>query len=56
MEMTRFMLNEKEVPKKPCAEAANTLVYLLNRMPTSALQKKTSFEAWVWIQTRLLTF
>jgi hypothetical protein len=40
------MLHEKELPKKLWAEAANTSVYLLNRMPTRALQKKTPFEAW----------
>jgi hypothetical protein len=34
------MLHEKELPKKLWAEAANTSVYLLNRMPTRALQKK----------------
>jgi len=46
MEMTRCMLHEKELPKKLWAEAANTSVYLLNKMPTRALQKKTLFEAW----------
>jgi len=40
MEMTRCMLHEKELPKKLWAEAANTSMYLLNRMPTRALQKK----------------
>jgi len=40
MEMTRCMLHEKELPKKLWAEAANTSVYLLNKMPTRALQKK----------------
>jgi len=44
--MTRCMLHEKELLKKLWAEVANTLVYLLNRMLTKALQKKTSFEAW----------
>jgi hypothetical protein len=46
MKMTRCILHEKELPKKLWAEAANTSVYLLNRMPTSALQKRTLFEAW----------
>ena len=44
--MTRCMLHEKELPKKLWAEAANTSVYLLNRMSTRALHKKTPFEAW----------
>jgi len=44
--MTRCMLNEKELPKKLWAEATNTSIYLLNIMPTSALQKRTSFEFW----------
>ncbi|RVX02815.1 Retrovirus-related Pol polyprotein from transposon TNT 1-94 [Vitis vinifera] len=46
MEMTRCMLHEKELPKKLWAEAANTAVFLLNRLPTRVLQKKTPFEAW----------
>ena len=45
MEMTRCMLHEKELPKKLWAEAANTAVFLLNRLPTRVLQKKTPFEA-----------
>ncbi|XP_074356351.1 putative mitochondrial protein AtMg00710 [Apium graveolens] len=44
--MTRCMLHEKNLPKKLWAEAANTSVYLLNRLPTSVLQKKTPYEAW----------
>ena len=46
MEMTRCILHEKELPKKLWAEAANTAVFLLNRLPTRVLQKKTPFEAW----------
>jgi hypothetical protein len=46
MEMTRCVLHEKELLKKLWAEAANTSVYLLNKMPTRALQKRTLFEAW----------
>ncbi|RVX14987.1 Retrovirus-related Pol polyprotein from transposon TNT 1-94 [Vitis vinifera] len=46
MEMTRCMLHEKELPKKLWAEPANTAVFLLNRLPTRVLQKKTPFEAW----------
>ena len=46
MKMTRYMLHVKEMPKKLWAEGANTSMYLLNRMPTSMLQKRTLFEAW----------
>ena len=37
---------EKGLPKKFWAEAVNTTVYLFNRLPTNALEEKTSFEAW----------
>jgi hypothetical protein len=40
------MLHEKELPKKLWVEALNTSVYLLNILPTRALQKRPSFEAW----------
>lgn len=46
MEMARCMLFEKNLPKKFWAEAANTSVYLLNRLPTKALKGKTPYEAW----------
>ena len=46
MEMTRCLLHEKELPKNLWAEAANTAVFLLNRLPTRVVQKKTPFEAW----------
>ncbi|KAK2426495.1 hypothetical protein QL285_025158 [Trifolium repens] len=49
MEMARCLLHEKELPKKFWAEAANTAVFLLNRLPTKALQKKTPFEAWIYL-------
>ena len=42
--MTRCMLHEKELPKELWAEAANTAVFLLNRLPTRVLHKKTPFE------------
>jgi hypothetical protein len=45
MEMTRCIMHEKELPNKLWVEVANTTVYLLNRMLTDALQKRTSFEA-----------
>ena len=45
MEMARCMLYEKELPKKFWAEAASIAVFLLNRLPTRAVQGKTPFEA-----------
>ena len=44
--MARCLLFEKDLPKKFWAEAVNTAVFLLNRLPTRALQHKTSYEAW----------
>ncbi|CAJ2667746.1 unnamed protein product [Trifolium pratense] len=46
MEMARCMLHEKDLPKQFWAEAANTAVYLQNRLPTKVLKDKTPFEAW----------
>ena len=46
MEMARFLLFEKDLPKKFWAEAVNTSIFLLNRLPIRALQNKTSYEAW----------
>ena len=46
IEMTRCLLFEKQIPKKLWAEAANTAVYLMNRLPTKAVLKKTPYEAW----------
>ncbi|GAA0169340.1 transmembrane signal receptor [Lithospermum erythrorhizon] len=46
MEMARCMLHEKDLPKEYWAEAANTVVFLLNRVPTKAVNGKTPFEAW----------
>jgi len=45
MKMTRCVLFEKDLPKKFWAETMNTAVFLLNRLPTRALQNKTSSEA-----------
>ena len=53
MEMTRCLLHEKGLPKKFWAEAAHTSVFLLNRLPTKALQQKTPFEAWYGYKPRL---
>jgi len=41
-----MMLHEKEMPKHFWAEAANTAVFLQNRLPSKALKDKTPFEAW----------
>ncbi|RVW14603.1 Retrovirus-related Pol polyprotein from transposon RE1 [Vitis vinifera] len=46
MEMARCMLFEKKLPKLLWAEAVNTSVYLLNRLPTKSVQSKTPIEAW----------
>ncbi|WVZ15253.1 hypothetical protein V8G54_012819 [Vigna mungo] len=46
MEMARCLLHDKDLPKKFWAEAVNTAVFLLNRLPTKALQHRTPFEAW----------
>lgn len=44
--MARCMLHEKELPKNLWAEASSTAVFLLNRLPTRAIEGKTPFEAW----------
>ncbi|CAL5347060.1 unnamed protein product [Camellia sinensis] len=54
IEMTRFLLHDKGQPKKFWAEAVNTVIFLLNRLPTKALQKKTPFEAWSGYKPELL--
>jgi hypothetical protein len=38
------MLQEKNFPKMFWAEAANTAVFLQNRLPTKLLEEKTPFE------------
>ena len=53
MEMTRCLLHDKGLPKKLWAEAANTTIFLLNRLPTKALQQRTPFEAWYGYKPRL---
>nr|CAN63433.1 hypothetical protein VITISV_033829 [Vitis vinifera] len=54
MEMTRCLLHEKELPKSFWAEAANTVVFLLNILPTKALQKQAPFEAWFGYKPMLM--
>jgi transposase InsO family protein len=46
MEMARCMLHEKNLTKVFWAEAANTAVFLQNRLPTKLLAEKTPFEMW----------
>ena len=46
MEIARCLLFEKEMPKICWAEAVNTTIFMLNRLPTKALKGKTPFEAW----------
>ena len=46
MEMSRCMMFEKRLPKFLWAEAVNTSVYLLNRLPTKSVNGKTPIEAW----------
>ncbi|KAM0988950.1 hypothetical protein ACFX2A_013056 [Malus domestica] len=45
VEMTKSMLHDKKMPLSFWGEAVNTSVYLINRCPTKALEKKTPFEA-----------
>ena len=45
MEMVRCLMFEEKLPKELWAKAVNTSVYLLNRLPTKALENKTSYEA-----------
>jgi len=46
MEMARCLMAEKKLPKNFWAEAVYTAVYLLNMLPTRAVQGKTPLEAW----------
>ena len=39
-------MHEKGLPKEYWAEATNIVVFLLNRLPTKAVDGKTPFEAW----------
>ena len=50
------MLYEKGLPKEYWAEAANTAVFLLNRLPTKAVNGKTLFEAWYGYKPSLQNF
>ena len=46
METSKCLIFEKHLPKKFWAEAVNTSVYLLNRLPTKALEFETPYEIW----------
>ena len=46
MEMTRCLMFEKNLPREYWAEAAHTAVFLLNRLPTKAVIRKTPYEVW----------
>jgi hypothetical protein len=50
------MLHEKGLPKEYWAEAANTTVFLLNRLPTKAVDGKIPFEAWYGYKPLLKKF
>ena len=41
MEVARAMMNEKNLPKSYWEEAANTVIYLMNRCTTSAVHDIT---------------
>ena len=45
-ESVRSMLSDTNLPKKFWAEALATAVYLRNRSPTRAVERRTPFEAW----------
>ena len=53
MEMYRCLMFEKHLPKKFWAEGVNTSVYLLNRLPTKALEFKTPYEIWYGVTPSL---
>ncbi|XP_070662267.1 uncharacterized protein [Malus domestica] len=44
VEMDKSMMHEKNIPYSFWGEAVNTVVYLMNRCPTKAIDKKTPFE------------
>ncbi|GKU93148.1 hypothetical protein SLEP1_g6772 [Rubroshorea leprosula] len=50
MEMARCVLHEKKLPKNFWAEVVYTAIYLLNGLPTKAVQGKTPIEAWFGVK------
>jgi transposase InsO family protein len=53
VEMARCLLHDKGLPKNLWAKVANTTIFLLNILPTKALQQKTSFKAWYGYKPKL---
>ncbi|KAK9140896.1 hypothetical protein Scep_010577 [Stephania cephalantha] len=51
--MARCMMHDKDLPKEHWAEATNTAVFLLNRLPTKVVNGKTPFEAWYGFKPNL---
>lgn len=48
------MLNNANLPKRFCAEAANKAVFLINRSPTLALEREiTPEETWIGMKSYL---
>ena len=47
------MMHEKNLPKEYWAEATSTAVFLLNRLPTKAVNGKIPFEAWYGLKPNL---
>ncbi|KAA3477077.1 pleiotropic drug resistance protein 3-like [Gossypium australe] len=46
MDMERCMLFESKLLNEFWVKAVNTLAYLLNRLPTKAVNEKIPFKAW----------
>ena len=46
MEKVRCMLSNAKLPKSFWAEAASTACYLINRSPSTTIEKKTPLEVW----------
>lgn len=50
MKMARSMLHEKKLPIKFWGEVVNIVIFLLNRLPSKAVEKQTLFETWSGIK------
>ena len=46
MEMARTMLKSMNIPGRYLGEAVRHAVYLLNRLPTRAMEERTPYEVW----------
>ena len=51
--MARCMIHEKDLLKEYQAEVTNTVVFLLNRLPTKAVNGMTPFKAWYGFKPNL---